>query len=88
MESAKIYPLNRNGIEGDAAVNALATPPKPKLLDQVRQAIRTRHYSYRTEKAYVLGSNALSFSITNGIRRKWQRPRSLGFFQAWRATAT
>jgi integron integrase len=23
------------------------------LLDQVRQAIRTRHYSYRTEKAYV-----------------------------------
>jgi len=27
--------------------------PKPKLLDQVRQAIRTRHYSYRTEEAYV-----------------------------------
>jgi integron integrase len=31
------------------------TPPaaKPKLLDQVRQAIRRRHYSHRTEKAYV-----------------------------------
>jgi integron integrase len=29
------------------------TAPNPKLLDQVRQAIRTRHYSYRTEKAYV-----------------------------------
>ncbi len=27
--------------------------PKPKLLDQVWQAIYTRHYSYRTEKAYV-----------------------------------
>ena len=27
--------------------------PKPRLLDQVRQAIRTRHYSYGTEKAYV-----------------------------------
>jgi integrase len=26
---------------------------KPRLLDQVRQAIRTRHYSPRTEKAYV-----------------------------------
>jgi integron integrase len=26
---------------------------KPKLLDQVRQASRTRHYSYMTEKAYV-----------------------------------
>lgn len=35
---------------------AIASPssaPKPKLLDQVRQAIRTRHYSDRTEKAYV-----------------------------------
>jgi integron integrase len=29
------------------------TAPNPKLLDQVRQAIRTRQYSYRTEKAYV-----------------------------------
>ena len=26
---------------------------RPKLLDRVRQAIRTRHYSYRTEEAYV-----------------------------------
>ncbi|MDH7560809.1 MAG: phage integrase N-terminal SAM-like domain-containing protein, partial [bacterium] len=28
-------------------------PTKPKLLDQVRSAIRTRHYSPRTEDAYV-----------------------------------
>jgi integron integrase len=27
--------------------------PKPRLLDQVRQAIRTRHYSIKTEEAYV-----------------------------------
>ncbi len=27
--------------------------PKPKLLDRVREAIRTRHYSRRTEEAYV-----------------------------------
>lgn len=26
---------------------------RPKLLDQVRAAIRLRHYSRRTEKAYV-----------------------------------
>jgi hypothetical protein len=26
---------------------------KPRLLDEVRQALRTRHYSRRTEKAYV-----------------------------------
>jgi len=25
----------------------------PKLMDQVRQVIRTKHYSYRTEKSYV-----------------------------------
>jgi len=29
------------------------TTDKPKLLDQVRAAIRTRHYSIRTEEAYV-----------------------------------
>jgi hypothetical protein len=27
--------------------------PNPKLLDQVRQAIRTRHYSSKTEESYV-----------------------------------
>jgi integron integrase len=53
MESAKIYPVNRNRFEGSIALNAPASPPKPKLLDQVRQAIRTCHYSYRTEKAYI-----------------------------------
>lgn len=30
-----------------------ANPTKPRLLDQVREAIRMRHYSYRTEEAYV-----------------------------------
>jgi len=29
------------------------SPPKPRLLDQVREAIRARHYSPRTEKAYI-----------------------------------
>ena len=30
-----------------------AWPAKPRLLDQVREAIRTRHYSRRTEESYV-----------------------------------
>ncbi len=34
-------------------VEAAAGAPKPRLLDKVREAIRTRHYSYRTEEAYV-----------------------------------
>jgi integron integrase len=33
--------------------DAPASAPKPKLLDQVRQAIRVRHYNYRTEQTYV-----------------------------------
>jgi integron integrase len=41
------------GWSGAAGVRAVSTPPKPKLLDHVRDAIRMRHYSYRTEKAYV-----------------------------------
>lgn len=29
------------------------SPSPPRLLDRVREAIRTRHYSKRTEEAYV-----------------------------------
>jgi integron integrase len=36
------------------APQAQAAAPRPKLLDQVRQAIRARHYSRRTEDAYVM----------------------------------
>jgi len=35
------------------AANASPSGSSPKLLDQVRQAIRLRHYSRRTEAAYV-----------------------------------
>ena len=31
----------------------LGGAPKPRLLDRVREAVRTRHYSRRTEKTYV-----------------------------------
>lgn len=37
-------------------MNTVATvgaPPKGRLLDRVRGAVRSRHYSYQTEKAYV-----------------------------------
>ena len=30
-----------------------AAPGQPRLLDRVREAIRTRHYSLRTEEAYT-----------------------------------
>jgi len=39
------------GVNFKACAQSLPKAPKPKLLDQVREAIRTRHYSDRTEKA-------------------------------------
>jgi len=38
---------------GPSRAGVLAPAARPKLLDQVRDAIRTRHYSDRTEEAYV-----------------------------------
>ena len=43
---------HRDGIAQIAAIS-FPTAQKPKLLDQVRQAIRTRHYSPKTEDSYV-----------------------------------
>jgi hypothetical protein len=51
-----------------------ASRPKPKLLDQVRQAIRARHYSQRTEEAYVAWIKR--FIFFHGVtRRQWVRRR-------------
>jgi hypothetical protein len=60
MENPKIRSLgdyrleatNRRGPPA-AAISAPSSPPKPRLLDQVCQAIRARHYSPRTEETYV-----------------------------------
>jgi hypothetical protein len=41
------------GLNFKVDVQKTATLPKPKLLDQVRQAIRARHYSPKTEESYV-----------------------------------
>ena len=43
-----------------------AASPKPKLLDQVRQALRARHYSRRTEEVYVMWSKR--FIFFHGVR--------------------
>jgi integron integrase len=49
-----------------------APPAGPRLMEQVRAAIRTRHYSYRTEEAYVHWIKR--FIHFHGIRH----PRELG----------
>jgi hypothetical protein len=60
METANTHrPINRTlavihgGLQRNAGIQVCPTAQKPKLLELVRQAIRTRHYSYMTEKAYV-----------------------------------
>ena len=50
VKNATLIDQNSRGDLGTALPVAVV---KPRLLDQVRQAIRTRHYSYMTEKAYV-----------------------------------
>lgn len=47
-------------------------PAQPRLLDQVRNAIRRRHYSYRTEQVYVHWIKR--FIHFHGVRH----PRELG----------
>ncbi len=54
-------------------------PPKPRLLDRVRAALRIRHYSRRTEKAYVAW--ILRYILFHGKRHRsrWARRSSHGF---------
>jgi hypothetical protein len=52
MEPAKIYRLDQEHSATTPAATSFS-PQKPKLRDQVPQAIRTPQYSYITEKAHV-----------------------------------
>ena len=53
----RVVPVTGGVLSRPGPLRAGALTPvaqqKPKLLDQVRDAIRTRHMSYRTEEAYV-----------------------------------
>jgi integrase len=46
-------PAQNRPLHSTSKVTRASELRKPKLLDQVREAIRTRHYSLRTEGAYV-----------------------------------
>ncbi len=55
VRSLRDYRPNATNRNLQPAVSIPLPPgaPKPRLLDQVREAIRTRHYSVKTEEAYV-----------------------------------
>ena len=61
------YPTGTNPIS-----SAVAPAPKPRLLDEVRRRLRVKHYSVRTEKAYV--GWIRRFILANGKRH----PREMG----------
>jgi integron integrase len=46
-------PAQNRSLHSVAKIARAPEARKPRLLDQVREAIRTRHYSLRTEEAYV-----------------------------------
>src|SRR5215475_1397381 len=69
------------GLNVKAHLQRPATNSKPKLLDQVRQAIRTRHYSYRTEKAYVHWIKRYIFFHNKRIQSRWAKRRLHNFFR-------
>jgi integron integrase len=56
----------------DSCIEPAHRSGKPRLLDQVRQALRTRHYSPRTEKSYVRW--IARFVVFHGKRH----PREMG----------
>jgi len=51
-QSIRPFLLNTNNVLEAQMTNLEASSPK-KLLDQLRDALRVKHYSYRTEQAYV-----------------------------------
>jgi hypothetical protein len=76
-------PLSYAVAFGEARAPALAvrevgpaSAPKPRLLDRVREAIRVRHYSRRTEKTYVGWIRRYIFFHGKRHPASWERPRS------------
>lgn len=55
--------------ENDGVTEAETHPRPPRLLDQVRQRVRAKHYSLRTEQAYLGSENGVR-STFHGTRPK------------------
>ena len=51
--------------------------PKSKLLDQLREVLRVKHYSLRTEEAYVQWVRRY-LKFQREVAGAWKHPRELG----------
>ena len=52
LTDSRLEVIRSNGRPA-ASISSPSNAPKPRLLDQVRQAVRALHYGDRTEEAYV-----------------------------------
>jgi integron integrase len=68
-DSAKFIPKKHQSPQGQ---NAPSDPKPKKLLEQVQEALRTKHYSYRTEQTYI------DWIKRYIIFHKKQHPKDLG----------
>ena len=77
-------------IDGGLSIkNGTPTTPtvqKPKLLDQVREAIRTRHYSPKTEESYVHWVKRFIFFHNKRHPAEMGERKLRIFFRAWLAS--
>jgi Phage integrase, N-terminal SAM-like domain len=48
----------------------------PKLLDQMRDKLRLKHYAYKTEKSYLNWAKRYILFTTSVIPKKWAAPKS------------
>jgi hypothetical protein len=58
-------------------VNSVTAPDKgeKRLAQRFSEAIRERHYSWRTEKAYWYWIRCFIFFMASAIRPRWARRR-------------
>ena len=67
-------PMNRalavidGRLHSKTGISQPPTAQKPKLLEQVRQAIRARHYSAKPRKPMFIGSTGTYSFITSATR--------------------
>jgi hypothetical protein len=87
MEASNVFRLNRNRIYASqpalTAGGAPSSGAKPKLLGQVRQAIRMRHYSPRTEETYVHWIKRFIFFHNKRHPAEMAEPEIARFFPTW-----
>jgi hypothetical protein len=70
--------LHTNIIQKDSEYRPMDKPPK-KLLEQVRDVIRLKHYSYKTEKSYINWIKRYILSIKNATHEKWVEKKLKNF---------